>query len=496
MPHESVLAARERRFAALDEELDVLVVGGGISGSPLYHELCRRGYRTAIIDRGDFASGTSQASGMLVWGGLLYLKDFDLLTVLKLCRARAELLRQLPDDISTLTLAYLVNDHCRRGNALLACLFYLYWLMGGCALERPRLRKYPAPHDCPAWEYQEARLNDSDSRFVIDFIRPFQSEHHLPLNHCSLQHARLATGGARWHLGLRDEITGRERTATARVVVNAAGAWVDQLNTLLGLESPVKHVFSKGVYLALAPEPGDNGTAHIHPMPGADDVLTHVPWGPVMMWGPTETPVRDPELGMRPEQEDVRFLIEHAQVLLKRTIGPDQVVSIRTGVRSLAVPRNYSREVYPLELSRAHRIVSHRGRHALSIYGGKFTSAQQAGLRVADRIARMLAPRLPPAAPRAAVPETYEHPEFHRRFVTARWARDHEFCTTLDDYLRRRTTLAQWTPRMGLGRNGQGRLDLLSHAAAFASRPDQAAALVEAYQETVRTTHDRLLEFS
>ena len=91
---------------------------------------------------------------------------------------------------------------------------------------------------------------------------------------------------------------------------------------------------------------------------------------------------------------------------------------------------------------------------------------------------------------------TYEHPEFHRRFVTARWARDHEFCTTLDDYLRRRTTLAQWTPRMGLGRNGQGRLDLLSHAAAFASRPDQAAALVEAYQETVRTTHDRLLEFS
>ncbi|MCU0781825.1 MAG: FAD-dependent oxidoreductase, partial [Akkermansiaceae bacterium] len=62
LPHESVLAARERRFAALDEELDVLVIGGGISGAPLYHELCRRGYRTAIIDRSDFASGTSQAS--------------------------------------------------------------------------------------------------------------------------------------------------------------------------------------------------------------------------------------------------------------------------------------------------------------------------------------------------------------------------------------------------------------------------------------------------
>jgi glycerol-3-phosphate dehydrogenase len=67
----STLSARNPCFRNLagNDPLDVLIVGGGMSGAPLYHELCGRGYRVGLIDKGDFSSGTSQASGMLVWGG-------------------------------------------------------------------------------------------------------------------------------------------------------------------------------------------------------------------------------------------------------------------------------------------------------------------------------------------------------------------------------------------------------------------------------------------
>ena len=96
----NMIDARNARFRNLTDggPLDALIVGGGITGAPLYHTLCGRGYRVALIDKGDFASGTSQASGMLIWGGLLYLKNLEFATVVKLCRARSEWLERFSRD--------------------------------------------------------------------------------------------------------------------------------------------------------------------------------------------------------------------------------------------------------------------------------------------------------------------------------------------------------------------------------------------------------------
>jgi len=85
-----------------DEVFDVLVLGGGITGASLYAELCRQGWRTLLIDKGDFASGTSQSSGMMVWGGLLYLRAGDVLTVLRLSRSRDRMIEE-PDGWTTPT---------------------------------------------------------------------------------------------------------------------------------------------------------------------------------------------------------------------------------------------------------------------------------------------------------------------------------------------------------------------------------------------------------
>jgi len=80
---------------AQNEIFDVTIVGGGINGACLYHHLCQQGYRVLLVDKGDFACGTSQASAMMVWGGLLYLRNMDFLTVAKLSRDREAMIRHM-----------------------------------------------------------------------------------------------------------------------------------------------------------------------------------------------------------------------------------------------------------------------------------------------------------------------------------------------------------------------------------------------------------------
>jgi glycerol-3-phosphate dehydrogenase len=464
------------------EPLDALVVGGGITGAPLYRQLCGQGYRVALVDKGDFSSGTSQASGMLIWGGLLYLKSLDLLTVIQLCKARKELMRDFPDAISVLNLRYSVSPAIRRIPILMG--LYLYWLLGEFALKRPTMGT--------ALGYQEGRLRHSDSRFVIEQIRAFQSEHGIPMNHCRLVAAKYVRDQRCWTVRLRDELTGQEHEGKARIIINAAGVWADEVNRLLAVESPWKHVFSKGVYINLPRRDGQKD-ARIYPMPGADDVLTHVPWGPAMMWGPTETAIRDLESGLTPNHEDIRFLLTSANQLLPEKVGPQDVVSIRCGIRPLVVARDDSRDVYPLELSRRHCVVANQEKQTISIYGGKFTSGFKVANQVAGLIKRWMPARFPQPTAFAHPPQTECHPQLQRDVVAASWARDHEFCVTLEDYLRRRTPIAQWIPRMGLDRDDSGRESLKKLAEAFTPESKDAAAMVEAYERQVRETYDPLL---
>jgi glycerol-3-phosphate dehydrogenase len=478
--------SRDIRFRNLtdSEPLDVLVIGGGMTGAPIYQKLCQSGYRVALVDKGDFSSGTSQASGMLVWGGLLYLKNLDFATVLKLCKARGELIRDCPDELSVLDLHYRFSSSGRRSPAAMWLLLHLYWLMGACALARPTMVKAHY-----ALRYQEAMLRESDSRFVIDRIRGFDSEHGIPLNHCQLVAAEFDRKDRIWRVVLRDMRTGTEHTARAKAVINGAGVWTDEVNRILGIDSPYKHVFSKGVYLAF-PNTDHQTAATVYPMHDRDDVMTHVPWGPVMMWGPTETSIRHLEEGLSPNRDDIRFLLNEAARNLPHQSGADEVISIRCGVRPLAVPRNFNRDVYPLDLSRRHQLVAHSDRRCLSLYGGKLTSSINVASKVAEVIARWLPARFPPQTSDMTNPERCPD----SGFVTPDWARDHEYCHTLDDYLRRRTSIAQWTPRMGLGRDGSGQESLRRIARAFATDDHDADAMMNDYENQVRTIHDPLLD--
>lgn len=457
---------------SLQAEVDVAVIGGGINGASVYHELASAGYRVLLVDRGDFAGGTSQASAMLIWGGLLYMKDWELATVARLSASRDRLIAQQPAEIRPRSIRY-IPEAGGRSRAFVQFVLYAYWLLGGARRRRPRFvrdfeeRQLLKPDAARgALTYEEASLETSDARFVLSWILDAPGHDSAARNYCSLEAAAFDRSQREWRLDLRDTLGGATRQVRARLVVNAAGGWTDDVNRRNGIESPYRHVLSRGVSIAVAREPWhrhhlafDNGVA--------GNAMSFVPWGPVALWGSTDTIHADMEEARRIDSRDIRYLFAQLNRHLARPLGPSDVISLRCGVRPVAVPRHATVEGGSC-LSRRHRLHVDRLLPWISVYGGKLsgctTVARAVRARVAARIGRGRAASgstagrnfscagsvaLNAGCAEDAPIETF--PGLDGPVVSPEWSAAHEQCRTLEDYLRRRTNIAQWVRRGGLG---------------------------------------------
>jgi glycerol-3-phosphate dehydrogenase len=489
----------DRLAAATDTIHDVLIVGGGINGARLFDLMGRQGVSALLLDAADYAAGTSQATGMMVWGGLLYLRQLDLGTVFKLCRARDRLLAELPDRAVPRRLRYFPGAQSRPSVLLVGLVFY--WLLGGCKRQVPRLeRDYPElallSETAPSLTYEEGTLVGADCRFVLDWLFRRASPRHLAINYCGLEGANYDRTNKLWRVRARDQRAGREIEIRARQIVNCAGVWTDQVNARCGIRSPIKHAFSKGVYAAF-PRPEGHDLPLIFEMGANDDVITSVPFGPVALWGPTETLITDLTDGFHAQADDLRFLLAHRRRCFRVPGGPQDIISFRAGVRPLAVPADFDDDVYPLKLSRRRQIMADPLLPFLAVYGGKFTDSAECAEAVWARIAPRLPPaRLPP--PPATQPDAsafVEFPGLASLVPDPEWSRAHEHCHTLDDYLRRRTNIAQWVPRGGLGHNNENIARLRDIAITLAGG-DEASAMADFthYRDRLDIEFDRVVQ--
>lgn len=488
---------------AENETFDVTIVGGGINGACLYHRLCRQGYRVLLVDKGDFACGTSQASAMMVWGGLLYLRSMDFVTVAKLSRDREAMIQNMGCEVSPTLFRYIPSRDTGWNKHLMASALYIYWMLGLFHRERPRVEESFAEksflknneHD-RSFLYQEAVLNSSDSRFVLNWITGQDSDRGIALNYCPLTDGEFHTGKKLWLLTLSDAISGRTRVSKSRCVINCAGVWTDSLNRQFEIETPYKHVFSKGVFVGL-----ERKSQHNYPlifdMGEQGDVLSYIPWGPVALWGPTETYMPNLEGGIHIEPEDIDFLLERANRNLKHEVGPSDVVSLRCGVRPLVVKKNYSSNCYPLDLSRKHQISRDSAKAWISVYGGKFTSCASVAEKAEEQVRWLVEPGRKPLPLKHSRPFEMEwdsFPGLQDKVPSLRSCIENERCLNLEDYLRRRTNISQWVPREGLGKNDENVPHLEQLALQFSGgEPVFARKLVLDYMETVEKRFDSVL---
>lgn len=401
------MALRDSNLEKLDRRVyDVLVVGGGINGAVSAAALSAQGASVALVDKGDFAGFTSQESSNLAWGGIKYLETGELALVRKLCRSRNHLLRSYPSSVREIRFFTNIEHGFRHGRLKLFLGTLLYWAIGGFFTRAPRLlspktiadeEPEVAVNGPGGFEYSDAYLVDNDARFVFGFIRAALDHGAIAVNYvCSLGSVRKEDG--LWHTRVRDEIDGRELVVRSRVLINAAGPYVDEHNRQTGETTRHKHVFSKGVHLIVDRVTDNDRVLTFF----ADDgrLFFVIPLGPKSCLGTTDTRVED--LPPRVEPEDRKFILDNVNKRLKlaKPLTEDDIIAERCGVRPLVVKADKTGANRDwTALSRKHAVeVTAEHRH-ISIFGGKMTDCINVGSEVA-RAVRGLGIELPYAGRR------------------------------------------------------------------------------------------------
>ena len=400
------MTLRERHLERLrTETFDTLVVGGGINGAVAAASLAGRGAKVAIIDRGDFASFTSQASSNLVWGGFKYLENYELLLVWKLCRSRNRLMKAYPDNIKQIGF-YATLDQTSPYKPWFAGLGSLgYWMIGLFGTRRPRVlstkhieREEPAIVTSKALggiEYYDGVLVDNDARFVFSFVRGAIDAGAAAANYVELVSAERV--GGKWIAHLRDVDSGDEFTATARTIVNAAGPFVDEVNQEWGLTTDHRIVYSKGIHLVV---PRLTTTEHHKVLAFFDDsqrLFYVIPMGRRSVIGTTDTRVDTPFTEVT--SDDIDFLLGqiNARMDLTSPLTRDDIIAERCGVRPLVVKRGSGdqSDVDWTKLSRKHAIETDRTRAVVTVFGGKLTDCLNVGEEIAAEIESLGVPLEP-----------------------------------------------------------------------------------------------------
>jgi glycerol-3-phosphate dehydrogenase len=375
------------------EVQDCLIVGAGINGAVSAAALSGNGVKSTVIDKGDFASFTSQQSSNLAWGGIKYLESYEFRLVWGLCKSRNRLMKAYPSQVKEIRFFTSIAKGFRKPHFLVYLGALLYWFMGRFQTRPPRLlsrssirREAPMINTKPligGMEYSDCYFMDNDTRFCFGFIRKAIDQKCNAINYMKLVDAKW--DNELWSCMLTDQISGEIIEVKARSLINAAGPFTDKIEQLLQIESTFKHIFSKGVHIIVPPV---TTVRHVLTFFASDGRLFFmIPMGPCTCIGTTDTQV-DSE-AVEPTDHDIKFLITNANALLnlEKPISENDIISKRCGVRPLVVKQGSSVENADwTELSRKHEIDIHPEKKMFSIYGGKLTDCLNVGDEVTEII--------------------------------------------------------------------------------------------------------------
>jgi glycerol-3-phosphate dehydrogenase len=370
------------RAAALDrlagDPVDLLVVGGGVTGAGVALDAATRGLSVALVEKRDFGAGTSSRSSKLIHGGLRYLEQGDFGLVREALRERALLLTRLaPHLVSTVPFLFPLRHHGWE-RAYVGAGIGLYDALAGLHPAVPRHRHLSrgsalelAPALRPdalvgAIRYHDARTDDA--RFVVALLRTAVAHGAHVLSGARVDRLDLGPDGLRT-IALRDTEGHREFIARARVVVNATGVWSSELERAAGVPEPVPVRLSKGVHLLVPADRIDSATALI--LRTERSVLLVIPWGAHWIIGTTDTEYRAGVDRDHPaaSRADISYLLDHVNQVLRTPLEPADVVATYTGLRPLVD----SGAADTTAVSREH-LVRRPAPGLVTIVGGKYTT--------------------------------------------------------------------------------------------------------------------------
>jgi glycerol-3-phosphate dehydrogenase len=386
-----------RCLSALSEQLfDVLILGGGITGAGVALDAALRGLSVALIDKGDFASGTSSVSSKLIHGGLRYLEQGQVKLVWEALHERAYLLHNAPHLVRPLRF-FLPLYRTARLPAWQARLgLVLYDLLAGrhnLHRSQPRtakqlLQQIPGLRSRDlegGLEYFDAQMEDA--RLCLEVVRSAAEAGACVCNYveaCDFLHQ----GGRLVGVQARDQVSGAWLTIRARQLVNATGPWLDVVCRRAGDNGPPKLQPTRGVHV-LAPDRGLRAALLLlHPADGR--VFFVIPWMGRTLLGTTDTPATTGPDAVPVEPADIQYLLEGYNHYLQPALRTQELCGSFAGLRPLL----RSPAAAPSQRSREFRLFVGPG-GLLSIAGGKYTTYRRMAEVATDWIAAQLGWRLP-----------------------------------------------------------------------------------------------------
>lgn len=394
-PAELSFRSRAKNLDVLSRErFDVLVIGGGITGAGIARDAALRGLRVALVERRDFAAGTSSRSSKLIHGGLRYLPQGDVGLVREAANER-RVLRRLAAHLAR-PIQMLVPVHSRSGYAKLSAGLWTYDRMARVLKDERnemlsredtlRLEPRLAPDRVYGAGLYYEYLTD-DARLVIENIKSAAAAGAIIANYTEV--VELLTEREQLRAAVvRDSTTDTEFRVHATVVVNAAGPWVDAVRLLQGDgERPRLHL-TKGIHLVLPHERVPVSRIVVMNTPDHRAVFV-VPRGEIVYLGTTDTDYDgrydDPWITL----DDVHYLLNAANATFAvDPLGLEDIVGAWAGLRPLL----HQDGKKPTEISRKDEImVGPTG--LLSIAGGKLTTYRKMAERVVDMVTQRLAER-------------------------------------------------------------------------------------------------------
>jgi glycerol-3-phosphate dehydrogenase len=375
-----------------EDTFDVLVIGGGITGAGIALDAASRGLSVALVEKDDFAAGTSGRSSRLVHGGLRYLEHGDIGLVRESVRERGLLYRLAPHLVRPVPMYMLAGDLRHRVTYRAGLTVYEALAAGRNIGYHQAVSADQVASAIPGLggrtrgvRYFECQTDDA--RLTIEVARTAYAYGAQLANHArvtALLGAGRITGAA-----VTDELTGQSFEVRAQVVVNATGVWAGTVAALAGQAAgpggngaEVSLSPSKGVHLVFAPGAVRTTAALVAPAADGRYVFI-VPWEDRVYAGTTDTPydgdLDSPAVG----DADRDYILSAVTPLFPGVTGRD-VVASWAGLRPLAAAESAK----TADLSRKHVIVASEG--LFTITGGKLTTYRAMAQDLVDRVAGVL----------------------------------------------------------------------------------------------------------
>jgi len=367
---------RDRVWGELNQDWDVIVIGGGITGAGILRQATQAGLRSLLVEAVDFASGTSSRSSKLVHGGLRYLKNAHLKLTLESVREREYLLKQGRGLVNRLGFLYVNLRGDRMPGAIFGLGLSVYDLMARQWTHRAYdpldMCELCAPLTTPdlrgGYRYFDAQADDA--RLVLRLLGEAVAAGALALNYTRVESLLRSNDGQVCGVALRDTSgeTARTAEACARVVINATGAWADALRTQVGKTPRLRPLRGSHLVIPFKRLPLTRAVTFLHQQDGRP--VFALPWEGVTIFGTTDVDHKsslqsDPSIS-GDEFEYLLHALQHVfpgQDLISR-----DVMATFSGLR----PVVNTGKADPSKESREHVIWDEAG--LLTVSGGKLTT--------------------------------------------------------------------------------------------------------------------------